>query len=193
MDRLLQEIRSTFSDVEEIRMGPLLNSCRYMMACIDEGLRMTPPTSTAPPREVLANGINIDGNVIPEGCVVGTPIYGLHHNPDVFDDPFVYRPSRWLPEENTEEVYKRYKSGYCVYSKGPRSCIGRNQAQLQMPLTLARILFLFDIRITAGTNEGEGNPNSRTWGRHRPEEYQVRDWFTAERKGPSVQLKLREL
>jgi hypothetical protein len=190
MDRVTREVRSVFSDVEDIKSSVSLSSCRYLMACVEETLRMTPPAPLLPPRRVLHGGLKIDGHYLPPGTIVGTPIYAIHHNPDYFDDPFAYKPSRWLPEANTEDATRLYKSALCTYSKGPRSCIGRSQAQLQIPLTLARLLFLYDARITPGTHLGEGDPKSKVWGRHRKGEYQTRDWFTAEREGPSVQFRL---
>lgn len=44
--RLAQEIRSTFADGADIRAGPKLAGCKYLRACIDETLLISPPVGT---------------------------------------------------------------------------------------------------------------------------------------------------
>lgn len=56
------EIRSQFSDVEEIVSGSKLNDLPYLKACIDEALRLAPPVPGAMPREVQTGGADIDGS-----------------------------------------------------------------------------------------------------------------------------------
>jgi cytochrome P450 len=41
--RLTAEIRSSFSGTEEIRDGLKLRGCKFLAACINESLRMSPP------------------------------------------------------------------------------------------------------------------------------------------------------
>src|ERR1700761_282778 len=76
-----QEIRSTFSTVEEIAHGPKLTGCHFLRACIDEAMRMSPPVGGALPRRVLPGGMIVDGRNIPEGVDVCVPHYTIHHNP----------------------------------------------------------------------------------------------------------------
>ena len=49
--KLEKEVRSTFADADDIISGPLLSSCVYLHACINETLRMSPSTPGAPWRE----------------------------------------------------------------------------------------------------------------------------------------------
>ncbi|KAI1644157.1 cytochrome P450 [Daldinia loculata] len=41
--KLADEIRRSFSSSADIKSGPQLSSCRYLRACIDKALRMSPP------------------------------------------------------------------------------------------------------------------------------------------------------
>ena len=59
LTRLEKEIRDTFSRAEDIRMGPQMQSCTWLRACIDEGMRMTPAVAGLLPREVLRGGLII--------------------------------------------------------------------------------------------------------------------------------------
>ena len=82
--KLAAEIRSRFTSSSEIHSGPKLSSCHYLRACIDEALRMSPPITLIPYREVCNEGITVDGEYIPAGTDVGVSIYSLHHNEDLF-------------------------------------------------------------------------------------------------------------
>lgn len=70
--RLATEIRTTFADARAIRGGPLLASCTYLRAVIDESLRLSVPTTSMPWREEAAPSDGtpttpfvVDGHIIP--------------------------------------------------------------------------------------------------------------------------------
>lgn len=161
LDKVTSEILSTFSDVEEIHSGPVLNSCQYLRAVIDESMRLSPPVGGILPREILPGGLEIDGIFFPEGTVVGVPHYALHHNPSYFPSPFTFNPSRWISDESssstTAEAVRTAHSAFCPFSIGPRGCIGKEIAYLELMTTLARVLWLFEMRLTRGSHVGEGS------------------------------------
>ncbi|KAI2779993.1 cytochrome P450 [Daldinia loculata] len=82
--KLTTEIRAAFQTGNEI-CGKRLTSCQYLRACINEALRLSPPSlgtlwrHLAPEEE--GNGpFILDGHVIPKGTVVGVNTYSVHHN-----------------------------------------------------------------------------------------------------------------
>lgn len=185
------EVRSTFSDVEEIRSGPNLNSCNYLRACLDEAMRLSPPITGMIPREVLPGGIIIDGHRIPAKTIVGTPIYTIHHNPLYYPEPFSYKPSRWIvSEKRSEESVRLARSAFCPFSIGPRQCIAKGMAYMEITIALARTIFLYDMQLKVGSRLGEGGAQKATWGRHRSGEYQLTEWVTAFKEGPEVEFKV---
>ncbi|KAI1344338.1 isotrichodermin C-15 hydroxylase [Xylariaceae sp. FL0016] len=201
LQRATQEVRSNFHDVEEIVQGPILNSCHYLRACIDEAMRMSPSVGGIAPREVLPGGITIDGNFIPEGCVVGTPHYTIHHNDAYYPQPFSYIPERWLAGSESskgvsnaptvsEQDVALAQSAFCPFSVGPRGCIGKGLAYVEMMTTLARVLFLYDMRKSAVFDPAEGRADLE-WGRQRTDEYQLVDTFTSSKDGPMVDFRRR--
>lgn len=163
-----REIRDVFrgSGVESIVSGPKLNSCVYLKACLEESLRMSPPLAGGIPREVCKGGAVVDGEMIPEGVDVSVGVWAIHHNKEYFPSPYTYNPSRWIASDSVPESagyeglpqkeVERAQSAFCAFSLGPRSCIGRNMAYMEMMLAIARVLFLFDLEL-AGTL-GEGGP-----------------------------------
>ena len=128
LEKLTKEVRAAFEEVEEIRSGPTLTKLQYLRACIDEAMRLSPSVGGILPRQVLPGGLEIDGEQIPEGTVVGVPTYAIHHNPDYWPQPFDFRPERWIAESEpnvTAESVTLGQSAFCPFSVGPRGCIGK--------------------------------------------------------------------
>ncbi|KAK3216477.1 hypothetical protein GRF29_8g3398054 [Pseudopithomyces chartarum] len=191
LQKLCHEIRTTFSDVEEIVSGPKLSGCAYLRACIDESMRMTPPVAGALPRQVLPGGIDIDGHHIPAGVDVGVPHYAIHHNADYFPRPFDFVPERWLSDPTANPLHDKLTeahAAFCPFSIGPRGCIGKGLAYVELTVTIARVLYLFDLRLAPGSTLGAGSKDLEV-GRTRATEYQIEDRFASMKDGPMLQFR----
>ncbi|KAI1321106.1 cytochrome P450 [Xylariaceae sp. FL0255] len=159
-ESLRSEIRTTFTAAEEIRGGPRLTGCRYLHACIDEALRLAPPMPGTLWRERAQHDeeknrglpLIIDGCEVPEGIIFGVNIYALHHNADIFPDPFLFWPERWMPSEETEEDERRtaMTESFAAFQLGPRGCAGKAMAYLEASLVVAKTLWDFDIEPAPG-------------------------------------------
>lgn len=191
--RLANEIRSAFSSDEEIHGGPKLAGCRYLRACIDETLRITPPVSGTLWRELYADErdqpLIIDGHVVPSGTQVGVCIYSLHHNEKYFTDPYSFRPERWLVDD--EAQIRLQNSAFCPFSVGPRACAGKAMAYLEFSLVVAKTLWAFDFRLAPGGKSGGGAPGKSHGGR-REDEFQLYDIFAAMHVGPELVFTARD-
>lgn len=66
MNKLTQEIRSSFKDVSEIDFAGV-NKLKYLLACLEEGLRCYSPTPTGLARKVPEGGDTIVGKFVPGG------------------------------------------------------------------------------------------------------------------------------
>ncbi|KAF7555734.1 hypothetical protein G7046_g6479 [Stylonectria norvegica] len=197
LKKVTEEIRAKFSNVEEIVHGPALGSCTYLRACIDEAMRLSPSVGGILPREVLHGGITIEGESIPAGTVVGTSHYTIHHNEAYFPSAYDYVPERWMVgaanplsgRPTSEDEVALSQSAFCPFSIGPRGCIGKALAYVEMTNTLARTMYLYDMRKAVGVvDPGEGKP-SNEWGRHRPSEFQLVDTFTSAKDGPIIEFR----
>jgi cytochrome P450 len=197
LERVTAEVRSKFGNVEDIVHGPVLNSCTYLRACIDEAMRMSPSVGGILPREVLTGGMTVDGHKLPAGTVIGTPHYTIHHNESYYPSAYSYVPERWIAGEmnsltgrpTTEDEVALASSAFCPFSVGPRGCIGKGLAYVEMMTTLARTVYLYDLRKAIGVvDPGEGRPG-RGWGRHREGEFQLVDTFTSAKNGPMVEFR----
>lgn len=66
MRKLTEEIRSSFKSESEIDFVSV-NNLPYLLACLDEALRMYPPVPIGLPRIVPAGGAKIVDEFVPEG------------------------------------------------------------------------------------------------------------------------------
>ncbi|KAJ2998822.1 hypothetical protein NUW58_g206 [Xylaria curta] len=186
--RLVTEIRTTFSSSSEIKGGPRLAACSYLRACIDESLRMSPPVPGTLWRQQVA-GVDrasgpliIDGCIIPPGTHVGVNTYALQHNEAYFPEPFTFKPERFLHKSELA------KDAFAAFSLGARSCMGKSMAYLEASLVLAKTLWHFDF-IQAPTHEGALGEFAywKMRGRDdRAAEYQINDMFGAAHDGPCL-------
>jgi cytochrome P450 len=65
LDKLTNEIRNSFPDINEMSMQKLAK-CQYLNACLQEALRMYPPAPSMLSRKILPGGGMINGYFIPE-------------------------------------------------------------------------------------------------------------------------------
>lgn len=183
--KLTAEIRSTFSSVDDIRIGPTLNSCAYLRACIDETLRISPSAAGALWREVLPGGITVDGQFIPPGNDVGICVYALHHNKTFYPEPHLYSPERWL--KHNEGSPLKHAKAYSPFSIGPRGCLGKSLAIMELMLTVASVIWTYDFK-----NVDEVVVLDGVGEKVLADEYQFKDHITAAKDGPVLTFRRRK-
>ncbi|KAF4333510.1 isoamyl alcohol oxidase [Fusarium beomiforme] len=187
--RVCQEIRSEFQTYQDIKIGPRLNSCVYLKACIEETLRLSPPVGGALWREVGPGGMTVGPLTLPAGIDVGTGIYSLHHNSNYHPEPFKYSPERWIAGEGstTSQSVALARSAFTPFSRGPRSCVGKGFAYHELTLTIAHIIHRFELSAAEDDfalrhgNQGPGGAD----------EFLLRDHVTGARSGPLLHFHLR--
>ncbi|KAI1127292.1 cytochrome P450 [Nemania abortiva] len=190
--RLAAEIRDAFSDGSLIQGGPQLLGCRYLRAVIDETLRMSPPTTVMPWREVGRHKepCVIDGHVVPGGTLVAISAYCLMHNEAYFPEPFAFRPERWLDDDDADpDRLARMAEAFIPFSFGETMCLGKTMAYMEISLVLAKTLWHFDFGRAPGEagKLGGGGPGGWDGGlRDRVDEFQLYDAFVGEHDGPNL-------
>jgi len=182
MKKLQEEIRRAFYTADSIVSGKELADCHYLKACIDEAMRMAPPVPGLLPREIIST-CTIDGHQIPEGTVVGVPIFTIHHNSEYYPSPYTYRPERWLHDD--EEALQKALSAFNPFSIGARGCIGKSVAYMELRLAIAKLVWGFDFK--ALPTEGKAELWREAF---HPKEggYRLMDHFTCKKEGPVVEF-----
>ncbi|XP_026173030.1 cytochrome P450 4T8 [Mastacembelus armatus] len=112
-----------------------LSKIPYTTMCIKECLRLYPPVPGMS-RKITKPLTFFDGRTLPEGCHVGTSVFGIHRNANVWENPDVFDPLRFLPEN----VSERSPHAFVPFSAGPRNCIGQNFAMNEMKIATALVL-----------------------------------------------------
>lgn len=182
-ERVTEEIRSAVPSADHISDASI-SSLHYLRACIDETMRLSPAKASSLPREVMKGGITIDGIHVPAGATVGSSVYALHHDPEIYPDPYAYNPDRWLQQPQD----RRMQAAFCPFLKGPRMCPGQTVAYFAMQLALFHLIYRYDVRPAGGKVTGGGGSHMPR-GRHREDEYQFNDWIIGFANGPLVELK----
>ncbi|KAK4675163.1 hypothetical protein QC764_500720 [Podospora pseudoanserina] len=143
LEKLTAEVRGAFKSEDEIDFMSVSN-LPYLLACLDEALRMYPPVPTGLPRVVPPAGASIAGHYVPGGTVVAVHQWAMYHNEEHFKKPFEFHPERWLGDP---EFASDHKEAFQPFHLGPRNCLGRNLAYIEMRLILARVLWNFDLKM----------------------------------------------
>ncbi|KAJ6180422.1 hypothetical protein N7519_010883 [Penicillium mononematosum] len=120
------------------------NKLEYCLAVLTEALRVYPPVAVGLPRIVDAQGDMIAGNWVPRGTVVSVSHLAASHSPANFADAEQFIPERHL---GNPRFANDSKTAVQPFSFGPRNCIGRNLAYVEMRIILARMVFNFDMEL----------------------------------------------
>jgi cytochrome P450 len=110
-----------------------LPTLTYTAQVCKEVLRIFPP-AWAGGRYVLRDD-EIGGYAIPAGSYVIFSSYATHHHPDVWQNSNRFDPERFDP---TREGIQ-HPFAYFPFGAGPRICIGRDLAMLEMQLIVATV------------------------------------------------------
>ena len=109
---------------------PMLESLTYTSAVIRELLRHRPPVIFVP--YLTTKSFPVTRNyTVPKGSMIIPSCYPALHNPDVYPDPDVFDPDRWI----TGDAASKTKN-WLVFGAGPHECL----AKRYVPLTMAAMI-----------------------------------------------------
>ncbi|KAI2615220.1 cytochrome P450 [Hypoxylon sp. NC1633] len=149
--KVTEEVRNAFKSENDITFNEARARLPYMQACLDEALRLFPPVPILLSRSVPKGPpVQIAGYTIPEKTVVGVHHLSAYHSELNFHRASEFFPERWSPESMTDPsspFYNDRRDVHRPFSFGPRDCIGRNLAQHEMQLIMARVLWNFDLAL----------------------------------------------
>ena len=104
----------------------------YLNAVCSETLRIYPVGMLTFPR-ITREPVSLQGYDIPAETVVVGCIYLTHHREDLYPEPDLFKPERFL-----ERQFSPYE--YLPFGGGSRRCIGMALAQLEMKLVIVELL-----------------------------------------------------
>ena len=131
------EVEDVFGDRDQICFEDV-QKLGYLEMIIKESLRLKGP-AVGTTRQCQSHGASISGVFFPKGTKFNVPYYNLHIDSRYWKDPHVFDPERFSPAFIKNIV----PYTYMPFSTGPRNCIGKNFAILEMKVILANILRRF--------------------------------------------------
>ncbi|KAI0312016.1 cytochrome P450 [Amylostereum chailletii] len=112
----------------------------YLEACVNEAMRLHSTFGIGLPREVPEGGLTIRGHTLLPGTVVSVPTYTVHRDVNVWGlDAHEFRPEHWLEEgASTRAKY------FAPFSIGPRACVARNLAIMEVLIIIGSLVRRYD-------------------------------------------------
>ncbi len=141
--RLHSELRTAIPQKSGLIDLAELEALPFLTACIKEGLRFSTPVRSRLPRVVPPSGWEYKGHRVPGGTLISSSPYLMNYNAEVFSQPYIYNPNRWLIGDPVE--LKALDNGLATFSKGSRGCIGINLAMAEIYITISTIIRRFRV------------------------------------------------
>ncbi|KAF3768104.1 hypothetical protein M406DRAFT_70202 [Cryphonectria parasitica EP155] len=159
-ERAFQEIRAFqgLKEGDEESVDPLCDAaddqkCPYMNAMAKEALRYFTVIPLNLPRETTRD-VEYEGLFIPKGTTVYMNATACNHDEELWEDPHVFRPERWL-EKPDAPVF--------TFGLGYRMCAGHLLATRELYLIFMRLLASFTLKPhgTGDFDPAKGGKNPR--------------------------------
>jgi cytochrome P450 len=144
LKRLREELQTAIPNPSRLPPLATLEQLPYLRSCIKEALRLSNGVSSRLQRIDPEKPILFTDKVMNKGkpylLPPGTPISMtgmlMHTDPEVFEEPDVFNPQRWLDHPGLEK--------YLVpFARGSRQCIGMDLAYAELYVALALIFRLY--------------------------------------------------
>ncbi|RYP68304.1 hypothetical protein DL770_008467 [Monosporascus sp. CRB-9-2] len=146
LEKLNHEVRSAFASADEITISSV-GKLSYMLAVLNESLRLYPPVMSGLVRVVPPGGEEIAGHWVPGGTFVEVQHWSINHSKDNWEEPWAFKPERFLRDADGAAGSGDRLDALQPFIVGPRNCIGRNLAYAEMRMILARIVYDFDMKL----------------------------------------------
>ncbi|CAG7558221.1 unnamed protein product [Fusarium equiseti] len=124
-----------------------MSKLKYLQACIDESLRLTPVLMSGLQRMTPPEGMQLDDVFIPGDTIFHAPSYTMYRDERCFARPNEFIPERWT----TKPELTIDSSVYAPFSTGRGACAGKQLGLMEMRYVLTEILSNYDISLAPGS------------------------------------------
>ncbi|KAG8178823.1 hypothetical protein JTE90_015376 [Oedothorax gibbosus] len=131
-ERLFKEIIELLPDKDLKITKTNFEKLYYLKACVKEALRLNPIIGGT--ARMLANDTVLCGHQVPAGTFAFVPYEEIFQDERYFKNANTFVPERWLSRE------KPHPFACIPFSFGPRGCIGRRLAELEIICLVTEII-----------------------------------------------------
>ena len=135
IDQVLGDRPPTLTDLEAMP---------YLEKVLKESMRILPSVALFGRQSI--EPVTISGCTIPKNSLMLIAPWTLHHRADIYPEPEKFDPERFSDER--QDSIPRF--AYLPFSEGPRVCIGRAFAMMQMRINLAMLLQRYRLKLVEG-------------------------------------------
>ncbi|XP_031484815.1 cytochrome P450 86A22-like [Nymphaea colorata] len=122
----------------------------YLKAALSETLRLY-PSVPQDFKHVLNDDVLPDGTVVPAGSSVTYSIYSVGRMEWIWgEDCLEFRPERWLSPDGRKYLPPQDPFKFVSFNGGPRICLGKELAYLQMKSIAAAVLLRHRLSLAPG-------------------------------------------
>jgi len=117
----------------------------YLDATVTEILRLRPVLPNAEPR-LVKQAVRIGGFDYPPGVILLASAYLIHHDPEIYEEPYAFRPERFLVDSPGSYTW-------IPFGGGRRRCLGASFALQEMKIVLRTVLGRFALSAAGDSPE----------------------------------------
>ncbi|XP_061396406.1 cytochrome P450 6a8-like [Musca vetustissima] len=145
-EKARQDVMDVLQKYQGVFNYESLNEMGYIRQVVQETLRKHPVAPSG--RRVCRRHFTFpDGLTIEPDVHIMIPVYGIHHDPELYPQPEIFRPERFSPEERS----RRHPMAYLPFGAGPRTCIAERFGMMQTMMGLALLLKNFKFSVCERT------------------------------------------
>ncbi|WCJ38598.1 cytochrome P450 family 86 subfamily C polypeptide 1 [Euphorbia peplus] len=119
----------------------------YVEAALSESMRLYPSVSMEI-KEATEEDVLPDGSVLRKGARVFYSVFSMGRMESIWGkDCLEFKPERWIKDGKfvSENQFK-----YAVFNAGPRLCLGKRFAYMQMKMVAASVLLRYNVKVVEG-------------------------------------------
>ncbi|KAK9762111.1 hypothetical protein K7432_012467 [Basidiobolus ranarum] len=113
------------------------NSLPFITAIMKESMRLNPSAAQVVSRRTT-EPVQFGEFVLPAGTATSVQIYAMHHNPNIWENPYRFMPERFLDEKVNQDLFS-----WMPFGGGGRRCIGMNFSLIEQRVVLSMLLRKF--------------------------------------------------
>ncbi|KAJ8025475.1 Cytochrome P450 2U1 [Holothuria leucospilota] len=148
--KIFDKIMEVVGDARTLQLTDRPNM-PYTEATILEVLRHRPAAPLGVPR-MATNDTTVAGYVIPEGTAVFFNVFAINHDPQLWDNPHIFDPTRFLSPDGKKVIKS---DAIMTFGAGRRICVGETLARMELFFFITNIFQRFRFRFP----ENETTPN----------------------------------